>query len=226
MSGRLKRIGGFGTKEGAWEMSGRVHRCGVGAGLIGATVAVALTLGAGGAHADVADQLAGIAVVGSSADSTDMLIIAGTNFLDAKDVLAGIDSSDLSGDLLSAVETLHRQIGIMDKAVDILDDKLIPAESSILTHSGSMSDLIDQLFFAPLNQQWENASDSMLSATQAFETAIADGSLSDAMSAQLQIIGVDFFQLIPAAIASVPVVWIGSLFDDAMDASDLVNFAF
>ncbi|MDD7815045.1 hypothetical protein PP713_21015 [Mycobacterium sp. CSUR Q5927] len=86
--------------------------------------------------------------------------------------------------------------------------------------------MIDQLFFAPLNQQWENASDSILSATQAFDTAIGDGSLSDAISAQLQIIGVDFFQIIPAAIASIPVVWIGSLFDDGIDASDLFNLAF
>lgn len=226
MSGRPKGSGGFGTQEGAWEMSGRVHRCGVGAGLIGATVAVALTLGAGGAYADAADQLAGIAVAGSSADSTDLLIGASTDFLDAKDVLTGIDSSDLSGELLSAVEALHRQPDILDRAVTILDDNLMPAESSILANSGSMSDLIDQLFFAPLNQQWADAGESMLSATQAFDTAIADGSLSDAVSAQLQILGVDFFQLIPAAIASVPVVWIGSLFDDAVDASDLFNLAF
>jgi hypothetical protein len=58
----------------------------------------------------------------------------------------------------------------------------------------------------------------MLSAAQAFDTAIADGSLSDAVSAQLQILGVDFFPLIPAAIASIPVVWIGSHFGDAIDA--------
>lgn len=207
-------------------MSGRVHRCGVGAGLIGGTVAAALTIGLGGAHADAADQLAGIAVAGSSADSTDLLSIAGTNFLDAKDILTGIDSSDLSGDLLSAVEALHRLPDLLGRTVTLLDGHLVPAETSILENSGSLSELIDQLFFAPLNQQWENASDSILSATQAFDTAIGDGSLSDAISAQLQIIGVDFFQIIPAAIASIPVVWIGSLFDDAIDASDLFNLAF
>ncbi|MEB3020918.1 hypothetical protein [[Mycobacterium] crassicus] len=207
-------------------MSGQVSRFGVGASLVGGTVAVALTLGLGGAHADAADQFAGIATAGSSADSTELLFIASTNFLDAKDIFTGIDTSDLSGELLSAVEGFHRQSSILDRAVEILDGNLVPAESSILANSGSLSDLIDQLFLAPLNQQWANAGESMLTATQAFDTAIADGSLADTLSAQFQILGVDFFQVIPAALASMPVVWIGSIFDDAVNASDLFNFSF
>ncbi|OBY29985.1 hypothetical protein ACT18_19940 [Mycolicibacter kumamotonensis] len=185
-----------------------------------------MALGPGGAQADAADQLAGIAVAGSSADSTDLLISASTNFLDAKDIFSGIADSDLSGDLLSAVEALHRQPDILDRAVSIVDDHLVPAESSILANSGAMSELIDQLFFSPLNQQWADAGESMLSAMQVFDTAIADGSLPDVVSAELQILGVDFFQLIPAAISSIPVMWIGSLLDDTIDASDLFNLAF
>jgi hypothetical protein len=207
-------------------MDSHVRRLGAGAGFIGVTLAVALTFGPGGAQADAADQLAGIAVAGSSADSTDLLISASTNFVDAKDIFTGIADSDLSGDLLSAVEALHRQPDILDRAVSIVDDHLVPAESSILANSGSMSELIDQLFFSPLNQQWADAGESMLSAMQVFDTAIADGSLPDVVSAELQILGVDFFQLIPAAISSIPVMWIGSLLDDTIDASDLFNLAF
>ena len=207
-------------------MSAYARRCGIGVGLLSGAVAVAVTIGLGGAHAGTADQLAGIAVADENSDSTELLIIASTNFGDAKDIITGIDTSELSGELLSVVEGFHRQPDILDRAVDILDDKLMPAESGILTHAGSMSDLIDQLFFAPLNQQWADAGQSMLDATQAFESAIADGSIADAVSAELQILGVDFFQLIPAAFASIPVVWIGSLFDDTVDASGLFDFGF
>lgn len=207
-------------------MSGQVRRLGVGAGLVSGAVAVAVTLGLGGAHAGTADQLAGVAVAGENADSTELLIIASTNFGDAKDVLTGLDTSELSGSLLSAVEAMHRFPDIMDRAVDIVDDKLAPAEATILEHSGSMSSLIDQLFFAPLNQQWADAGESMLSATQAFESAVADGSLVDAMSAEFQMLGITFGDVIPLAIASAPVVWIGSLFDDAVTMGDFFNFGF
>lgn len=207
-------------------MSGQVRRLGIGAGLVSGAVAVAVTLGLGGAHAGTADQLAGVAVAGENADSTELLIIASTNFGDAKDVLTGLDTSELSGSLLSAVEAMHRFPEIMDRAVDIVDDKLAPAEATILEHSGSMSSLIDQLFFAPLNQQWADAGESMLSATQAFESAVADGSLVDAMSAEFQMLGITFGDVIPLAIASAPVVWIGSLFDDAVAMGDFFNFGF
>lgn len=208
------------------QMSGDVRRFGAGAGLIGGAVAVALTLGLGGAHAGAADQLAGVAAAGGSADSTDLLIIASTNLVDAKGILTGIDTSDLSGTLLSAVESMHRVPNTLDRFVFIVDDRLAPAESTILAHSGSMSSLIDQLFFAPLNQQWADASESMLNATNAFDSAIEEGSVPGAVSASLQMIGVTFSALIPAMVASTPVVWIGSLADDAVPASDLFDFSF
>lgn len=196
------------------QMSGDVRRLGLGAGLIGGAAAVALTLGLGGAHAGAADQLAGVAAAGGGADSTDLLIMAGANFLDAKDIITGIDTSDLSGTLLSAVESAQRIPDILDRMVFIVDDRLAPAESSILAHSGSMSSLIDQLFLAPLNQQWADASESMLNATNAFDSGIEDGSVPVAASASFQMLGVAFSEMIPAAIASMPVVWIGGLLDD------------
>lgn len=208
------------------QMSGDIRRFGVGAGLIGGAVAVALTVGLGGAHAGAADQLAGVAAAGGGADSTDLLIMAGVNFLDAKGVITGIDVSELSGTLLSAVESAQRIPSILDTFVFMVDDRLVPAESAILAHSGSMSSLIDQLFLAPLNQQWADASESMLNATNAFESAIEDGSVPGAVSAQFQMLGVIFSETIPAAIASMPIVWIGSLFDDAVTTAGLFDFSF
>lgn len=202
------------------------RRFGVGVGLVSGAVAVAVTIGLGGAHAGTTDQLAGIAVAGDNADSTELLIIAGTNFRDAGDIVTGIDTSELSGSLLSAVEAIHRFPSIMDRTVDIVADKLAPAEAAILEHSGSMSSLIDQLFFAPLNQQWADAGASMLDATQAFETAVAEGSLADATSTEFQMLGLTFTEVIPLALVSAPVVWIGSIFDDAVAMTDFFDFGF
>ncbi|ULP49243.1 hypothetical protein [Mycolicibacter virginiensis] len=207
------------------QISGDVRRIGVGAGLVGGAVAVALTVGLGGAHAGAADQLAGVAAAGGGADSTDLLIIASTNFFDAKDVIAGIDTSELSGTLLSAVETAQRIPDILDRVVFIVDDRLAPAESAILAHSGSISSLVDQLFFAPLNQQWADASESMLNAANAFDSAIEDGSVPGAVTASFQMLGITFSETIPAAIASMPIVWIGSFLDDVMPTAELFDFS-
>ncbi|GFG69888.1 hypothetical protein [Mycolicibacter senuensis] len=200
------------------------RRFGVGVGLVSGAVAVAVTIGLGGAHAGTADQLAGIAVAGDNADSTELLIIAGTNFGDARDVITGIDTSELSDSMLSAVAALDRFPSIIDRTVDIVSDRLAPAEATILEHSGSMSSLIDQLFFAPLNQQWADAGESMLDAAQEFEGAVGEGSVADAMSAQFQMLGITFGEVIPLALVSAPVVWIGSLFDDAVTMADFFDF--
>jgi len=202
-------------------MSARVRRYGVGFGLIGGAAAVAVTLGFGGAHVGVVDQQVSLTATGGNTDLGDLLTIASTNFLDAKDLITGIDTTDLSGTLLTAVESVHRIPDILDRVVVIVDDHLSPAESAILAQSGPMAELVDQLFFAPLNQQWADASESMLTATQAFDTAVADGSISGVVTAEFQMLGVTFFEVIPAAFATVPVTWIGSLFDDVVPASDL-----
>jgi hypothetical protein len=215
-----------GYEEEGVQMSGQVRRLGVGAGLVSGAVAVAVTLGLGGAHAGTADQLAGVAGVGDNSDSAELLIIAGTNFGDAGDVIIGIDTSELSESMLSAIAALDRFSSIIDRTVDIVSGGLAPAEATILEHSGSMSSLIDQLFFAPLNQQWADAGESMLDAAQGFEGAIAEGSVADAVSAQFQMLGISFGEVIPLALASAPVVWIGSLFDDAVNMGDFFDFEF
>lgn len=200
-------------------MSGRVGYSVIGAGLIGGVAAVAMTLGLGGVDAGASDQQISLAAAGQNADASDLLAMASTNFLDAKDIYTGIDTTELSDQVASAVEGLHRQADILDRAVNILDNHVSPAEAAILSQSGSMAELIDQLFFTPLNQQWADSSESMLTAMQAFDGAVASGSMPDIMAAGLQMLGVDFFQVIPAALMSVPVVWIGSLFDDAVSVS-------
>ena len=206
-------------------MIGHARRYGAGVGLVGgaAAVAVALTLGLGGAHVGVADQRVSLVAAEGNRDSTDLLIIASTSFADAKDVITGIDTTDLSGTLLSAVESMQRVPDILDRYVGIMDDSLLPAESAILAHSGSMSSLIDQLFLAPLNQEWADSGESMFNAANAFEAAIAEGSLPDAVSASVQVLGITFGEMIPAAFATIPVVWIGSLFDDAVTTSDVFD---
>lgn len=186
--------------------------------MVGATVAVALTLGIGQAHAG--DQLVGIA----AEDSSDLLVIASTNFADARDVITGIDTADLSETLLSAVESMHRYAEIMDREIAVVD-ALAPAESVILAHSGELAGFIDQWFLDPLNQQWADASESMLGAAQTFDSAIADGSLPATLSALWQVIQLSFAELLPVMLASAPVVWIGNLFDDAAATADLLGFS-
>ncbi len=128
--------------------------------------------------------------------------------------------------MLSAVETAQRIPDILDRFVFIVDDRLAPAESAILAHSGSISSLVDQLFFAPLNQQWADASESMLNAANAFDSAIEDGSVPGAVTASFQMLGITFSETIPAAIASMPIVWIGSFLDDVMPTAELFDFSF
>ena len=205
-------------------MSGRIGYSVIGAGLIGGMAAVAMTLGLGGVDAGTPDQLVRLTADAESLGSSDLLVLAATNFLDAKDVFTGIDTTDLSETFLSAVERVQGLSDVLDRTVSVLDNYLSPAEAAILLQSGSMSELVDQLFLTPLNQQWANAAESLLSAAQAFDSAVSDGSVPDTVAAGLEIIGVDFFQVIPAALMSVPVVLIGSLFDESL-ATGLFDYS-
>lgn len=198
-------------------MSDRVCRFGVGTVLVGGVAALTLTLGIGGVHDTAADRAVDISLTGSS----DLLEAAVTDFLEAKDVYTGIDTSELSDSVLGAVGAMERMPGIVDRMVDLMGDRLEPAEAAILGHSGSLADLIDQLFFAPLNQQWADAGESMLDATQAFDAALADGSMPDVIGASFDVLGVIWLEAMPAVFASVPIVWVGSLFDPV----DMAAFA-
>lgn len=208
--------------------SGGVRRFRSAAGLAGGAAVAAAILGVGTAHAAPSDDVAGTAVTTAAATSSgwdgswlfgdltnpgdaaattnssvDLLSTAYTNLTDASDLLSGLGNNISSiGDRL-------------DTIAQTLPDKIEPAESAILAHSGSLSGLVDQLFLDPLNQQWLATSDAVLSASQALESATADGSNLEILTATLQLNGAVWFQLIPTAFASVPVGIVGSFFGDA-----------
>lgn len=217
-----------------------VRRVGTGIGLTGAAMAAAAMVGLGAAHAapggDVVEVVPGGADARSGADAlgpyvtmwdqaaqqalasgnpADSLSTASTNFTDAGNVFSGVDVSGLSGQVQqNATALIDSQTKIVDSVVNFLDDHVGPAESAISAHSGSLSDLADQLFLDPLNQQWIDASESLLNAGQAFDTAVTDGSTADMGAALLQTFGVDLFQIVPTIFESIPTLSFGDMLAD------------
>lgn len=171
-----------------------------------ATITAALAAGTSGSSAVDGSWLFGAPVSGT--DTISLLGNAATNFTDAADVLTGLDfGSGTVGDRL-------------DNIANILTDRLEPAEGAILAHSGSLAGVVDQLFIAPLNQQWFNTSEALLSASQALESApIAGSHPFEALTALLEINNVIWFQMIPVALASAPVGIIGGILGDTASAA-------
>jgi hypothetical protein len=71
----------------------------------------------------------------------------------------------------------------------------------VTCHDGSLSTQVGQLFFDPLNQDWDTTSAALLNADQAYEGALASGSGLDAVDSSLstadfQALG-DFFNSMP-----------------------------
>jgi hypothetical protein len=239
-------------------MSARSVRRFVGdASVVGGAIATAAMIGLGSAQAAPGDDVVDIdtdgAISGSdlgwlwgdsvsaavaastgtgTASSVDWLGTAVTNFTDANELLSSIDTSELSAELQGLVQTMDTQTRIFDTLTQALTDEIAPAESGILAHFGSLSGLVDQLFFEPYNQQWVDASESLLSASQALDSAIADGSYIDAMWPALQVVGVDVFQIIPATLGFIPIMIVGDVLGDATGdaaagaASEILDFPF
>src|SRR5699024_8362998 len=113
-----------------------------------------------------------------------------------------IDASDLSS---GAASILSRQTDLQDTLLQGLADELKPAEAAILSDAGPLSDLVDQFYFDPLNQPWADVSEAVLNADQSFADAVTSGSELDLLTAGLQLAGVDLFQVIPAALDTIPV---------------------
>lgn len=211
-------------------MSGSARRLRITVGLAGGATATAAMFGVGTAHAAPAGDAADAATIaalaagtsggsavdgswlfgapGSGTDTLSLLGSAATNFTDAGDVLTGLDfGSGSVGDRL-------------DNVANFLTDGLEPAQGAILAHSGSLAGLVDQLFIAPLNQQWFDTSEALLSASQALESATIDGSDPwGTLTALFELNNAVWFQMIPVALASAPVGIVGGLFGDTAGAA-------
>ncbi|MGH3562004.1 MAG: hypothetical protein ACRDTN_09450 [Mycobacterium sp.] len=160
----------------------RVRRWSTGIGLTGAAI-IAAMIGMTTAHADPSDDnapsewsiVAHDLLAGSTATPDDLLNSAITNLTDANNVLSGAEVTGNS-DLTQFVAS---QTTLQDKLLQLLG-QLESAESTISSHDGSFSDLVNQLFFTPLDQQWATATESVLNADQFVETDVAGGAIPEA----------------------------------------------
>lgn len=162
----------------------RVRRWGIGVGLAGGAIVAAVMIGPGAAHADAPDDLLNSAIA---------------NLTDTNNVLSQLPSgSDDLGSIINADTQLD------DTMLHFLD-QLKPAEDTISAHAGSLSSLVDQAYFVPLDQQWDQSTEALLQADQALAAAISSGSGVEAAEAgawgpEFQLLG-DFFNSFPVVIA-------------------------
>jgi hypothetical protein len=206
--------------HGGFEMSFRgVPRLGAGAVLVGGAIATAVMLGSGAAHAAPGDDVVGVAAAADTTSSDDLLSTAATDFTDANTTLAGIDVSDAPSQLQSQLsEFISDQTGMLNTAVQTLNDSVGPVESTVLADSGSLSSLIDQWFFDPLNQDWASDGSALLNADQALDTAVISGSASDITSA-LQQVDVAAIHVLPTEFESIPLIVLADLLGDGSGAA-------
>ncbi|HEU0190941.1 MAG TPA: hypothetical protein VFR17_06675 [Mycobacterium sp.] len=170
---------------------------------IGLTVtagaALATMISSGAAQADATSSALAGALFDAQADGTttpdDALTGANTNLTTGVTALVNELFHDPTNNVLA------QPVALDDAALANLA-KLEPAEDTILAHSGSMSSTIDELWFAPLNQQWLTASEAILSADQALADAVATD--TGVQAAQLATAAASF-QLLDAQLSSVGV---------------------
>lgn len=220
-----------------------VRRWFTGAGIAGGAAVAAVLLGMGSAHAapadDVVDAGASSAITDSGAaalwdnaaqmlastNPQDLLSTAAADITETSKLIGGIDVS--SGIATTYASFIDGYPSSLDTLGSFVTDQVAPAESTVSTHSGSLSGLVDQLFLDPLNQQWANTGAALLSAGQAFDSAITAGSTTDASTAMFQTLGILIFQMVPAAVESLPVMLGGAFLGDgavgtAADVPDVV----
>ncbi len=121
-----------------------------------------------------------------------LLASAISNFTDADKLLNADPGVDATQPLSFNTDALQ------------LLDQLQSAQDAISAHSGSLSSLVDQLFFVPLDQGWVDASDAMLHGAQELTATTASGLDIGLEVPSLQLIG-DY-------LASVPIILAAGLF--------------
>lgn len=150
----------------------------------------------------------GSAAASDTTGSNDPLSTAASDFSDAKSVLAGIDVSDAPSDQQEHLSQLvTSQSELMGNVSHLLS--LLPSPDA--SDSGSLSSLVDQLVFEPLDQSWANEAASVLSAAQGLDTAVTGGSES-AIAGAMEQIGLADLSLIPTTFESIPDIVLGDIF--------------
>lgn len=189
-------------------MTSGVRRWAPGAGLVGGIAAAAAIIGTAGApviRADTVDDVIGSAdgnvtgvstialfdpIIGtdgaaSSSALTDpagLLSEAVTNLAGANQLLNGIPTGEFApvATQIMLQDTVLQDLGFLDSA-----------ESSLSSFdNGALSDLLNP-WFTSVDQAWEQASEAMLNADQALETAVATGSATDESTAVLGLLTPD-----------------------------------
>lgn len=126
---------------------------------------------------------------GAGTTPDGLLTTAISNLTDADKLLSAATGVDAT-----------QPLSFNNDALQLLD-QLQSAEATISTHSGSLSSLIDQLFFAPLDQGWVYASEAALHGAQEL-TATTGGGLDIGLEVpSLQLIG-DYFASVPVILAA------------------------
>jgi hypothetical protein len=167
--------------------------------------------GAAHAAADPYTVAAAVATDALAADSGSLLSQASANLAEAYSVIAAAPpvSPDvvfnLGGAFGGALDAGVGQ-GIAEQAVD----RLQSAEAVISAHDGALSTQVTQLFFVPLNQDWDTTSAALLHADQAYEAALVSGAGLDAADASLSTADL---QALGDLVNSVPI----------LDIADLIN---
>ncbi len=175
---------------------------------LGVSTAAALTAmtSAGGVRADVAD---GLEVSVSPASAAELYGFPAPDTTTPGDLLANA-KTNLTDGVTALVQELFveptnrdlaQQVSIQDGALAGLM-RLESAEDAILAQGGSASNVANEMFFTPLNQEWVTASAAVLSSDHAFADAIAND--IGIPAAQLEVLAADF-QLLGAQFLSIPV---------------------
>lgn len=142
------------------------------------------------AGAFVVVAVSGLSAAHADTTPADPLTIASTDLTEASNVLSGIDVGN-NINLASDVTNLVAQQNGALSSIGTLE----LAENFISAHDASLSSLVNEWYFDPLNQEWANAADSLLKADQGLATAAADGTnlstaVAEIFGPESQLIGV------------------------------------
>jgi hypothetical protein len=200
-----------------------LSRWGIGTGLVGSVAAAAAMIGVAVAHADSTNVLDTAATTASSIDSgailsqlgdianlaqdsitqaldyfqhtsqaattpADLLATVSTNLTDANNVLSGAPGAE---GFLVMQEGWLNELG-----------PLQAAENAISSHDGFLSNLVDQLFLDPIDQNLVRASDALIPVDQALVAATTSG----VNAADLDV-GLADFQMGLALLDSTPILY-------------------
>jgi ABC-type transporter Mla subunit MlaD len=163
-------------------------------------------MGMGAAHADPTNTSLDD-TTGGITNPADLLNSASTDLTDGSNVLSGVAAPSES--LLAVLVT--DQTAAQDAELQVIAN-LQSAQNFISSHDDSLSGLVNQLFFTPVDQELDHASQAILSADQALATAVSSG--SGVPTAELELIGTDL-QFFVVGFDSLPIDFAALLLGDS-----------